>query len=318
MKKLIAIIPMLILIVSTLILPVFCAVPGGIASGVNFAQIDNVQYRVDYTQSNSGQAVMEQAFYPVFNRNIGGFDYYQVSQSVLTATTGNTLSFAVRLDEGEGQNDILEYLNTTDTYFASAVMNFKNLSTNVTQTFYSEVVIEYYDTNNTYRHVVTSGTNGFKKFEYSNLLRLRFNVTVPYNFTYHAVGVGALTIYQGTQIYDQEGNTVTQSFIPFNDAYFEEQADYNEAYDEGYVDGYNKGYGTASNETYDRVYEEGYLDGVQSVNGTPVQAWSAFLLNAVTGFLSFEIFPGFPLHAMLMVIITIPLAIAFLKIFAGG
>lgn len=108
-------------------------------------------------------------------------------------------------------------------------------------------------------------------------------------------------------------DSVTTWYVPFNSAYFTNASD-NDYYNLGYVSGIEYGY----QEGYEAGIDDGFLQGAESAGGTPIQKWGAFLLTAVTGFLDFEIFPGFPLWALLGAVIAIPLTVVFLRMFAGG
>lgn len=106
---------------------------------------------------------------------------------------------------------------------------------------------------------------------------------------------------------------VTTWYVPFNEAYFT-GVDNNEYYNLGYIEGHENGYEAG----YNVGVDEGFSQGAEAAGGEPIQKWGAFLITAVDGFLSFEIFPGFTLKGLLLACLVIPLALVFLKLFAGG
>ena len=311
-KRICFVILLIVILVATVSLPVFSAVPPGVNSGVNFFNLQETQYRVIY-QQYAGQTLLANAtFYPFMSRDLGGFDSYQISNNVLTIESGQQVVFNVRVDDSH--NDIFGWLNDFDTYYISGAFQLVNLSNNRVTSFAADnIQISYYDDNDQNIVVNASGTDGFKKFDYNRISVIELRATYTGDaFTYHAVQLRALTMYQRTPIYEQSGNNLVQSFVPFNEEYFVYQDRYDDAYSRGFSLGYTEGHSVG----YDSGYDDGYEEG--TTLSDPVKNWGGFILTATSGFLSFEIFPGFPLWALLSALVAIPLAVALLKIFAGG
>lgn len=79
---------------------------------------------------------------------------------------------------------------------------------------------------------------------------------------------------------------------------------------------YNRGYVTGYDEGYDTGYDEGYQDGEDDalVNTSFVD----FIVNAVGGFMDFEIFPNFSIGNVLGAFVAVIVAVILLRVFAGG
>lgn len=136
-------------------------------------------------------------------------------------------------------------------------------------------------------------------------------------------------------------NAEIYSFVEFNSLRRITSSQYNNAYnsgynvglDEGYDDGYDSGYAVGRDAGYelglnegfdlgesqgfDRGYQLGFDDGVASTSSGTVD-FTSWLGTAVGGFLNFEIFPGFNMSGILLIIISFSLVMWFLKVFAGG
>lgn len=88
-----------------------------------------------------------------------------------------------------------------------------------------------------------------------------------------------------------------------------------DAYDVGYEDGKEVGYTNGYNVGYDTGYLDGYEGGG---GGTGDFNLGTFLVNSLTTFLDAPIFGDVTLGAILLILITIPLVLLFLKMFARG
>lgn len=116
--------------------------------------------------------------------------------------------------------------------------------------------------------------------------------------------------------------------IPYeNDAIYDEG--YSNGYDEGYnvgaSDGYTIGFTDGDAEGFDRGYNDGYHVGFDYGYDTGYGQGAdipndvgEFLSNSIGSFLDTEIFPGITIGGIILIILAIPLAIWFLKMFAGG
>lgn len=311
MKRFLFVILCLMVLLPSMLISIAGAVPSSVPSAVNFCQLSDIQYRVIFEQYSDSTLLASSTYYPRGNVDVGGFDLRQISESPLQVQPGQELRFNVRVDQEH--KDFFEYLNDHDTYYMSASVQLYNMSTNTTTAVnVDEILIQYID-EDTGQTVSVSGTSGFRKFAYTDIAIIEFRAS--YNeapFVYHGVQLRGMTIYQNNPIYDLVGNVVTNAFTPFNITYF----DFQEAYDEGYNYGYVVGSKFASDEAYASGYQTGYEEGMQEKD--PIKNWGEFALQSVESFMDFEIFPNFPLWGLLAVVVTVPLAITFLKIFAGG
>lgn len=96
-------------------------------------------------------------------------------------------------------------------------------------------------------------------------------------------------------------------------------------YDSGYADGEEYGYNLGVNQGqdwgYEWGYDEGYADGynVGLENGSDIpDNVGEFLGDSVGSFMDVEIAEGVTIGVILLIAITIPLIIWFMKMFAGG
>lgn len=87
-----------------------------------------------------------------------------------------------------------------------------------------------------------------------------------------------------------------------------------EGLDEGYSDGYDEGYDIGFERGEDKGYTDGYNDGVKVDANI-----GAFLVSTVGDFLGLPILgDDFTVGHILLIVVTIPLVVWFLKLFAGG
>lgn len=88
---------------------------------------------------------------------------------------------------------------------------------------------------------------------------------------------------------------------------------------EYYLYGFYDGQQIAANEAYQDGYEQGKADGIEQAESQLNKGnWLGWMANAVGGFMTFEIFPGFSIGGLFAVLISIALLMTFLRFFAGG
>lgn len=310
------------LCLATSVISAYAYVPSG-KSGVNFARVEEgTKYALftDHRLADEENII----YFPLtsyYNRATGGIGR-QISNTPLVTNVGDTYTIEIQLDgrtipaaEVENYEGFLSRLNNTDTYYISALLQLRNVSTGAVTV--CELATARIERGATGAGFNAAGTDGFLKpsnYYLYDHIQLKFTNNDG-NGSYHVAEVVGLQVNQATQVYGYyQGNNPITSYIPYSDAYFSENDEQDEAYENGFIDGQNSG----RQIWYQNGYNEGYIDGAEDGGGEPIQRWGAFLLTAVSGFLSFEIFPGFPLWGLLSAIVAIPLVIAFLKMFAGG
>ena len=75
---------------------------------------------------------------------------------------------------------------------------------------------------------------------------------------------------------------------------------------------------TEVNSDISNLYNYGYSKGYQNGDGGFGGDYGFWLVNAVGGFMNLELFPNFKIGGILSTIVSIPLVVWFLKLFAGG
>lgn len=320
--KLIFALLLITLCLATSVISAYAYVPSG-KSGVNFARVEEgTKYALftDHRLANEENIV----YFPLtsyYNRATGGIGR-QITETPYVTNVGDTYTIEIQLDGrpmpaevAENYDGFLSHLNNSDAYYISALLLLRNVSTN--QTTICELTTTRIEQGGTGMGFNAAGTDGFLKpsnYYLYDHLKLSFTNNDGAG-TYHVAEVVGLQISQATQIYGYwQGNNPITSYIPYSDAYFNESDEQNEAYENGFIDGQNSG----RQIWYQNGYNDGYIDGAEDSGGEPIQRWGAFLLTGITGFLSFEVYPGFPLWGLLASIIAVPLVLAFLKMFAGG
>lgn len=125
------------------------------------------------------------------------------------------------------------------------------------------------------------------------------------------VVVEDMVALQGTNVINP-----TIQWSKFSTGYFfspdESQTDY-------YLYGYQDGLYASTETAYNNGYEQGKIDGIEIAESQLNDGnWLGWMANAVGGFMTFEIFPGFSVGGLFAVLISIALLMAFLRFFAGG
>ena len=88
---------------------------------------------------------------------------------------------------------------------------------------------------------------------------------------------------------------------------------YDYGYDVGYDAGVDAGYDAGDSAGYVRGYDEGYLSGAEGYNSV-----GEFVAGTITSFLDTPLFGDLTIGGIMLIVISIPLVVVFLKKFAGG
>lgn len=326
--KLIFALLLVILIVSSCILPTIAAVPTG-RSGVNFAQVPFGEVYVVYQLFRDGEEIGAYMWNATWNDRYGGFMIAFRSEIEFKAGDIVRLTVNVRPDfplSGAGVYDnwLFEYMQEGQLYYADALLGFKGneviplVDRHIK--FYSHPTVTYEDT----FEYECDGGHAFRVQPYNNNATIdQFEIegTVQADVSVAQIVLYSFSILQDNPIIDitmgwlgDETTFDRTCYTPFNAAWFNITENEERAYQQGYNNGYQQGYAVK----VQGEYNEGYQDGATEASGGAIQRWGAFLLTAVNGFLSFELIPGFPLWGLLSVAVAIPLLLMFLKMFAGG
>ena len=291
------------LCVASLAMSVAGATPTG-RSGVNFLNLEAKQRLAHIRVWRNGSVVLDVTDMSIYATGEGALQY---NVDTIALLPNDTLQIEFNARNSEGRGNVLKHCNSTQQYYASALVEAEDRATS-TPIVHTMTVERFAFMNSdgatNYALTGTSPANvGNADTWYISLSVVnRTGVTIFVD----RVGIYGLALFQETPIYGYDANAggtgrtgLMTRYVPYNEAWFT-------AIDGSFTDGYNEGYG------------KGYEQGATDAGGGPIQSWGAFLLTAVNGFMSFEIFPNFPLWGLLSVMVAIPLMVTFLKMFAGG